>query len=58
VVARLGDDVTVKRFRRTKAGIELLPENPDFNTIVVPLDDTSFQLEGLAVGLVRNNMMM
>ena len=36
VVARLGDDVTVKRFRRTRAGIELLPENPDFQIIFVP----------------------
>lgn len=35
VVARLGDEVTVKRFRRTKNLIELLPENPDFKTIVV-----------------------
>ncbi|MBS0447154.1 MAG: transcriptional repressor LexA [Proteobacteria bacterium] len=59
VVARLGDDVTVKRFRRTKAGIELQPENPDFQTIVVgPADGTGFELEGLAVGLIRNNMMM
>ena len=33
VVARLGDDVTVKRFRRTRSAIELLPENPDFETI-------------------------
>jgi repressor LexA len=30
VVARLGDEVTVKRFRRTRNGIELIPENPDF----------------------------
>ena len=36
VVARLGDEVTVKRFRRTRTGIELIPENPDFKTIVVP----------------------
>ena len=35
VVARLGDDVTVKRFKRTRSGIELIPENPDFKTIVV-----------------------
>jgi repressor LexA len=58
VVARLGDDVTVKRFRRTKAGIELLPENPDFKTIVVGPDDGPFELEGLAVGLIRNTMLM
>jgi repressor LexA len=58
VVARLGDDVTVKRLRRTKAGIELIPENPDFHTIVVPLDDAGFELEGVAVGLIRNTMLM
>ena len=39
VVARLGDDVTVKRFKRTRSGIELLPENPDFETIVVAAGD-------------------
>jgi repressor LexA len=62
VVARLGDDVTVKRFRRTRAGIELLPENPDFKTILVPTgpdaEDMGFELEGLAVGLIRNHMMV
>ena len=58
VVARLGDEVTVKRFKRTRSGIELIPENPDFQTIVVNPDETQFELEGLAVGLIRNNMMM
>ncbi len=53
VVARLGDEVTVKRFQRTSGGIELLPENPDFKPIVVTPDD-DFELEGLAVGLIRN----
>ena len=57
VVARVGDDVTVKRFRRTRTTIELLPENPDFEPIVVPFGDVDFELEGIAVGLVRNNMM-
>jgi repressor LexA len=58
VVARLGDDVTVKRLRRTKAGIELIPENPDFETILVSSGDESFALEGIAVGLIRNTMLM
>ncbi len=62
VVARLGDEVTVKRFRKTKTGIELIPENPDFKTIVVPLTgqggELDFELEGLAVGLIRNHMLM
>lgn len=57
VVARLGDDVTVKRFKRTRNSIELIPENPDFATIVVPFGDVQFALEGLAVGLIRNNML-
>jgi repressor LexA len=58
VVARLGDEVTVKRFHRTATGIELLPENPDFEPIVVSLGDEDFELEGVAVGLIRNNMLM
>jgi repressor LexA len=59
VVARLGDEVTVKRFRRTKTAIELIPENPDFKTTVLPLDsEIAFELEGLAVGLIRNHMLM
>ena len=58
VVARLGDEVTVKRFRRNRNTIELLPENPDFQPIVVTSGETDFVIEGLAVGLIRNNMMM
>ena len=58
VVARLGDEVTVKRLRRTSKAIELIPENPDFQTIFVPLDAPDFELEGIAVGLIRNTMLM
>ncbi|KAG0916262.1 hypothetical protein G6F31_021360 [Rhizopus arrhizus] len=54
VVARLGDDVTVKRLQRTNGHIELLPENPDFQTIVVEADQ-EFALEGIAVGLIRTH---
>jgi repressor LexA len=53
VVARLGDEVTVKRFRKQGTIIELIPENPDFKTIEVGADDESFAIEGLAVGLLR-----
>jgi repressor LexA len=52
VVARLGDDVTVKRYRKSGDVVELLPENPDFKIIrVAPGEE--FALEGLAVGLMR-----
>lgn len=52
VVARLGDEVTVKRLERGKGPIRLLPENPDFDPIIIhPRDD--FALEGIAVGLIR-----
>ena len=57
VVARLGDEVTVKRFRRHREVIELHPENPDFATIIVQPGDP-FEIEGLAVGLIRNTMLM
>lgn len=53
VVARLDDEVTVKRFRRNGGAIELLPENPDFETIRVEPGRHEFALEGLAVGLLR-----
>jgi repressor LexA len=57
VVARLGDEVTVKRFIRNKGLIELHPENPDYQTIVVEPGEP-FEIEGLAVGLIRNTMLM
>jgi len=57
IVARLGDEVTVKRFRRNKHLIELHPENPDYQTIVVEPGEP-FEVEGLAVGLIRNTMLM
>ena len=57
VVARLGDEVTVKRLRRTGSLIELLPENPDYSIIVVDPEEP-FDIEGLAVGLIRNTLLM
>jgi repressor LexA len=55
VVARLGEEVTVKRFQRNHQLIELHAENPDFKTIVVEPGEP-FEIEGLAVGLIRNSM--
>jgi repressor LexA len=58
VIARLGDDVTVKRLRRGRNGIELIPENPEFDIIHVNPGQEDFQIEGLAVGLIRNTMLL
>ncbi|MEO6322009.1 MAG: transcriptional repressor LexA [Polaromonas sp.] len=57
VVARLGDEVTVKRFHRIKNLIELRSENSEFKPIVVQPGE-SFELEGLAVGLIRSNLLI
>lgn len=54
VVARLHDEVTVKRLRRQGAVVELLPENPEFEPIVVDPREDYFEIEGLAVGLIRS----
>jgi repressor LexA len=55
VVARLNDEVTVKRFKRRGRDIVLLPENAKFAPIVVDPRTTAFAIEGIAVGLVRGN---
>jgi repressor LexA len=57
VVARIGEEVTVKRFKKVDGLIELHPENPDFQTIIVEPGEP-FEIEGLAVGLIRNTMLM
>ena len=54
VVARLGDDVTVKRLSRKGPIVELLPANPDFKPIVVDTRNSPLEIEGLAVGLIRS----
>ena len=53
VVARVGDEVTVKRFRRRGGQVRLLPENPDFEPIAVDLDRDSLTIEGIGVGVLR-----
>ncbi|AKJ68291.1 MAG: transcriptional repressor LexA [Burkholderiales bacterium] len=55
VVARLGDEVTVKRLKRRPGGVELIAENPDFQNIVVTGNPEDFSLEGIAVGLIRTS---
>jgi repressor LexA len=54
VVARLADEVTVKRFRRRGHSVQLLPENPDFEPIEVDLRRDTLSIEGVAVGVIRN----
>jgi repressor LexA len=54
VVARLGDDVTVKRWKRRPDGVELIAENPDYENIFVKSGSAEFALEGIAVGLIRS----
>jgi repressor LexA len=54
VVARLADEVTVKRLRRRGHSVQLLPENPDFEPIEVDLRSEPLAIEGVAVGVIRN----
>lgn len=54
VVARLADEVTVKRYQKTGSVITLFPENPEFEPIIVKPEEEQFALEGLAVGLLRS----
>jgi repressor LexA len=54
IVARVGNEVTVKRYRKKGNTVELLPENTEMEPIIVDLDGTEFSIEGLAVGVIRN----
>jgi len=54
VVARLHDEVTVKRIHRNRNIVELLPENPEFQPIIVDLKREPLEIEGIAVGVIRN----
>jgi repressor LexA len=54
VVARLADEVTVKRLRRRGHAVQLVAENPDFDPIEVDLRRDPLVIEGVAVGVIRN----
>jgi repressor LexA len=58
VVARIEDEVTVKRFQRTRqrSRVLLLAENPDYDPIEVDLKSQPFQIEGLSVGVIRQSV--
>ncbi|WP_341502711.1 transcriptional repressor LexA [Gallaecimonas sp. GXIMD4217] len=54
VVARVEDDVTVKRLQQDGHQLRLIAENDDFEDIQVDLRETPVTIEGLAVGVIRN----
>jgi repressor LexA len=54
VVARLADEVTVKRLKRRGYTVQLLPENPDFEPIELDLREDPLTIEGIAVGVIRS----
>ncbi|MEQ4671466.1 transcriptional repressor LexA [Providencia manganoxydans] len=54
VVARIEDEVTVKRFKQQGNRVELIAENAEFAPIIVDLRQQNFTIEGLAVGVIRN----
>lgn len=58
VVARIEDEVTVKRLKKQGNVVYLLPENEEFSPIVVDLREQNLTIEGLAVGVIRNGSWM
>ena len=57
-VARLDDEVTVKRYRQTGTVVSLLPENEDFEPIEVDLKTQSLVIEGVVVGVIRDGLLL
>ncbi len=53
VVARVNEEVTVKRYRRRNHQVQLIPDNPEFATILVDLRHHVLEIEGLGVGILR-----
>jgi len=55
VVARIGDDVTVKRYQQSGTQVSLIAENDDYSPIEVDLQTQPFAIEGVVVGLIRQD---
>jgi repressor LexA len=55
VVARVGDEVTVKRFRKEGSKVYLIAENEEFAPIEVDLTEQELFIEGLGVGVIRRS---
>ena len=58
VVARIDDEVTVKRYRQEGSVVWLLPENDDFEPIKVDLTKQEMIIEGVVVGVIRDNLLL
>jgi len=58
IVARLDDEVTVKRYRQTGSVVSLLPENDDFEPIIVDLREQALVIEGVVVGVIRDGLLL
>jgi repressor LexA len=58
IVARLDDEVTVKRYRQTGSVVSLLPENDDFEPIIVDLKEQALVIEGVVVGVIRDGLLL
>jgi len=56
IVARVGDEVTVKRLQQEQNIVKLLPENDEFEPIVIDLSHEQLEVEGLYVGIIRQNI--
>jgi repressor LexA len=56
IVARLDDEVTVKRYRQNGSIVSLLPENEDFEPIIVDLQEQELIIEGVVVGIIRDGL--
>ncbi|CAM9391354.1 unnamed protein product [Phaeothamnion confervicola] len=54
VVARIADEVTVKRLRKRGHTVQLMPENPEFEPIEIDIRTGDLEIEGIAVGVIRN----
>lgn len=55
VVARVEDEVTVKRYQKSRSQVLLFPENDDYEPIEVDLKQQEFSIEGLYVGVIRRD---
>ncbi len=58
IVARLDDEVTVKRYRQTGSLVSLLPENEEFEPIIVDLKTQALVIEGVVVGVIRDGLLL